>query len=60
MQSLRLDQPREPQTKKAIRFRARPLHELSLVSPKQMLAPVRDNEHKDLQPTFMPARIELS
>src|SRR6202041_867773 len=60
VQGLRLDQPRIPQTNQAQSLRARPSHNINLVSLDQVLGPMGEhNKHKDLQPTLMPTSIEF-
>ena len=60
MQSFGLDQPGIPHTKNAIGLRARPSHDVNLISLDQMLAPVCEhNNHKALKRTLMPAGVQL-
>ena len=50
VQGLGFDQPGIPQTKNSIGLRARPSHDINLVSLDQMLAPVRQHdEHETLK-----------
>src|ERR1700722_8321102 len=60
MQRFGLNQPRIPQTEQAQSLRARPSHDIDLVSLNQMLRPMTEhNHHKDLQRALMPTGIEL-
>lgn len=60
VQGFGLDQPGIPQSKNAIGFRARPSHDVNLVSLDQMLAPMCEhNQREALQRTLVPPGVQL-
>src|SRR6185369_8735611 len=60
VQHFRADEPRKEQTENAAGARARPAKHVNLVSLRQMLGPVReDDERKSIECAFMPNVIQL-
>src|SRR6185369_12711227 len=59
VQHFRADEPRKEQTENAAGARPRPAKHVNLVSLRQMLGPMReDDERKNIQRAFMPNRIQ--